>query len=71
MLQEFDVPVVKIHQKWTCDNNPTSIPSFNYRYILRSQSTFQNQNFKNGFFPHNIATIGYKIFEAKTSFGVK
>ena len=56
MSREFDIPVVKIHQKWGCDNNPTAMPCFNYRHMLRSQSTFQKPKLKKRFFPHNIAS---------------
>ena len=45
MSREFHIPVVKIQEKGDYDNNPTTMPCFNYRHMLRSQSTFQKTKF--------------------------
>ena len=63
MSREFDVPIVKIHQKWGCDGNPTTMPCFGYHRVMGSQGAFRGR-----FFPHGVAAVGCGVSGAGAGF---
>ena len=60
MLREFHIPVVKIQKKGGCDNNPTTIPWFNYRHMLSLRVPSKKRNCKNDFFVTILLQSGTK-----------